>query len=50
LVGDELALREREGGHTSVPNFPTFFDWVSASITAASLSAFVPSADNNYLT
>jgi hypothetical protein len=50
LVGGELALREREGGHTSVPNFPMFFGWISADITAVPLPAFVPSAGNNWLT
>lgn len=32
LVGGDLAWRQHEGGHTSVPNFPAFFDWVGAYI------------------
>ncbi len=28
LIGGELAWRQHEGGHTSVPNFPAFFEWV----------------------
>jgi lysophospholipase L1-like esterase len=27
LVGGELAWRQHDGGHTNVPNFPTFFEW-----------------------
>ncbi|MFO0900160.1 MAG: hypothetical protein U0836_22220 [Pirellulales bacterium] len=27
LIGGELAWRQHDGGHTNVPNFPTFFEW-----------------------
>jgi hypothetical protein len=37
LVGGELAWRQHEGGHTSVPNFPAFFDWVGSYIQAPPL-------------
>lgn len=37
LIGGELAWRQHEGGHTSVPNFPAFFDWVSNYIKAPPL-------------
>ena len=32
LVGGELAWRQHEGGHTNVPNFPTFFEWAGRYI------------------
>lgn len=28
LVGGDLAFRQHEGGHTSGPNIPTFFEWI----------------------
>ncbi len=28
LIGGELAWRQHDGGHTNLPNFPTFFEWV----------------------
>jgi hypothetical protein len=34
LVGGELAWRQHSGGHTSAPNFPTFFEWVKNYIPA----------------
>jgi lysophospholipase L1-like esterase len=37
LVGGELAWRQHEGGHASGPNFPSFFDWISAYIKAPPL-------------
>jgi hypothetical protein len=37
LIGGELAWRQHEGGHTSVPNFPAFFDWVARYIPAPPL-------------
>ena len=37
LVGGELAWRQHSGGHTSVPNFPTFFEWVAKYIQAPPL-------------
>lgn len=44
LVGGELAWRQHEGGHTGVPNFPAFFDWVSSYIKAPPLPAQAPAA------
>jgi lysophospholipase L1-like esterase len=37
LVGGQLAWRQHEGGHTSVPNFPTFFQWIDNYIKAPEL-------------
>jgi lysophospholipase L1-like esterase len=37
LIGGELAWRQHEGGHTSGPNWPAFFEWVSRYITAPQL-------------
>ena len=37
LIGDELAWRQHEGGHTSGPNWPTFFEWISRYIKAPPL-------------
>jgi hypothetical protein len=37
LIGGELAWRQHEGGHTSGPNWPTFFDWISQYIKAPPL-------------
>ena len=34
LIGGELAWRQHSGGHTSVPNFPTFFQWIARYIKA----------------
>jgi hypothetical protein len=34
LIGGELAWRQHSGGHTNVPNFPTFFEWAGHSISA----------------
>jgi hypothetical protein len=34
LIGGELAWRQHSGGHTNVPNFPTFFEWAGRYITA----------------
>ena len=39
LIGGELAWRQHSGGHTSVPNFPTFFEWVGRYITTPAASA-----------
>jgi lysophospholipase L1-like esterase len=33
LIGGELAWRQHSGGHTNVPNFPTFFEWAGRYIT-----------------
>jgi hypothetical protein len=32
LIGGELAWRQHDGGHTNVPNFPTFFEWAGRTI------------------
>jgi hypothetical protein len=37
LVGGELAWRQHEGGHTQVPNFPAFYDWIGNYIKAPPL-------------
>jgi lysophospholipase L1-like esterase len=37
LIGGELAWRQHEGGHTSGPNWPTFFEWISQYIEAPPL-------------
>jgi cephalosporin-C deacetylase-like acetyl esterase len=34
LVGGELAWRQHDGGHDVTPNWPAFFEWVSAYIPA----------------
>jgi lysophospholipase L1-like esterase len=33
LIGGELAWRQHSGGHTNVPNFPTFFEWAGKYIS-----------------
>jgi hypothetical protein len=33
LIGGELAWRQHAGGHTNVPNFPTFFEWAGRYIS-----------------
>jgi hypothetical protein len=38
LIGGELAWRQHSGGHTNVPNFPTFFEWAGRSITTPGLT------------
>jgi hypothetical protein len=37
LIGGELAWRQHSGGHTNVPNFPTFFEWAGRYISAPAL-------------
>ena len=37
LIGGELAWRQHEGGHTSGPNWPAFFEWVGQYIKAPPL-------------
>jgi hypothetical protein len=37
LIGGELAWRQHDGGHTNVPNFPTFFEWASRYISTPGL-------------
>jgi hypothetical protein len=39
LVGGDLAFRQHEGGHTSGPNIPTFFDWVGEYIKSPAAPA-----------
>ena len=34
LVGGELAWRQHDGGHDVTPNWPAFFEWVSAYVKA----------------
>jgi hypothetical protein len=38
LIGGELAWRQHGGGHTNVPNFPTFFEWAGRYIPAPGLT------------
>ena len=38
LVGGDLAWRQHSGGHTSVPNFPTFFNWVKNYVPAPAVA------------
>jgi lysophospholipase L1-like esterase len=53
LIGGELAWRQHEGGHTSGPNWPAFFEWVSWYIKAPPLplsnapSSVKPAAASN---
>ncbi len=45
LVGGDLAFRQHEGGHTSGPNIPFFFDWIGSYIKSpAAPAAAAPSA------
>jgi lysophospholipase L1-like esterase len=44
LIGGELAWRQHDGGHDVTPNWPAFFKWVSAYVTAPPL-AVVPAAE-----
>jgi hypothetical protein len=37
LIGGELAWRQHDGGHTNLPNFPTFFEWVGRYISTPGL-------------
>ena len=37
LIGGELAWRQHDGGHTNVPNFPAFFQWVGRYISTPGL-------------
>jgi hypothetical protein len=38
LIGGELAWRQHDGGHTNVPNFPTFFEWTGRYISSPGLT------------
>lgn len=44
LKGGELAFRQHEGGHTSGPNIPPFFEWVGAYITSPDAPASADAA------
>jgi len=37
LIGGNLAWRQHDGGHDVTPNWPSFFEWVSAYIKAPAL-------------
>jgi hypothetical protein len=37
LVGGELAWRQHDGGHTNIPNFPAFFEWVGRYVASPGL-------------
>jgi hypothetical protein len=37
LIGGELAWRQHSGGHTNVPNIPTFFEWAGRYISTPGL-------------
>ncbi len=43
LVGGDLCFRQHEGGHTSGPNIPIFFNWIGTYIT----SPAAPAASGN---
>ncbi|MBN2685368.1 MAG: hypothetical protein JXR40_08825 [Pontiellaceae bacterium] len=48
LKGGDLAFRQHEGGHTSAPNIPPFFEWVGDYIQpskAAAQTTETPAAD-----
>jgi hypothetical protein len=38
LIGGELAWRQHDGGHTNIPNFPTFFEWAGRYFSQAESS------------
>jgi hypothetical protein len=38
LIGGELSWRQHSGGHTNIPNFPTFFEWAGRYITTPGLA------------
>ncbi|MGA2231069.1 MAG: acetylxylan esterase [Tepidisphaeraceae bacterium] len=42
LIGGQLAWRQHSGGHTDVPNFPAFFNWVGNYIKAPAIPATQP--------
>jgi hypothetical protein len=45
LMGGDLAFRQHEGGHTSGPNIPIFFEWIGNYIKSpAAPAASAPSA------
>jgi hypothetical protein len=42
LMGGDLAFRQHEGGHTSGPNIPVFFEWVGNYIKSPAAPAASP--------
>ena len=42
LVGHDLVFRQHEGGHTSGPNIPIYFDWVGSFIKSPALPPSAP--------
>jgi hypothetical protein len=38
LIGGDLAWRQHDGGHTNIPNFPTFYEWAGRYISSPGLS------------
>lgn len=38
LIGGELAWRQHDGGHTNIPNFPTFYEWAGRYISTPGLT------------
>lgn len=38
LIGGELAWRQHSGGHTNIPNFPTFFEWAGRYISTPGIT------------
>jgi hypothetical protein len=38
LLGGELAWRQHDGGHTNIPNFPTFYEWAGRYISSPGLT------------
>jgi hypothetical protein len=45
LIGGDLAWRQHDGGHDLTPNWPAFFQWVSAYISAPPWPAIPVAAD-----
>ena len=39
LVGGDLAFRQHEGGHTSGPNIPIYFEWIGQFIQSPAAAA-----------
>ena len=42
LMGHDLVFRQHEGGHTSGPNMPIYFNWVPNFITSPAMPAAAP--------
>jgi lysophospholipase L1-like esterase len=47
LIGGELAWRQHSGGHTNIPNFPTFFEWAGHRISAPAVRKSAPAPSAN---